>query len=609
MLRYTLTSENIENDVVTVQYDNVTLTDYVDAFGDGMCVNITCHDNVDVRPGVKVQASKTHALSQPEESTIVSEFETASYAVHSVDVATNSFSVIAAKYKVLDCESMTMEPDNDGVYCLYVTFRQKHLLEGYSVVEEENEDDTDVIDEENTVDNNNMIYVYYNQTDYARLYGFDVVDLYTISWPVDFDTENFSAMAEVVFPEWDGSDTVTAQYGNVSDITVRRIQTMWSDSSDTEVLNPQITYVSPRIYVHVPFSLKTDTRLNMEMNVKERFVDEGVANSINRTPEMEKYVYRPVYINGGSSDSTYTFGCVRKINFNMHFRTHSGDNWVVENGDSWNFITYGTGSDAYGYYSYDSSTRSNQADLLVYAGFTNNDVKYQKNRLKKSFIRLSFYDSDRPGDQTLLSYATVFMDCGELYSRYMNGSDADIYKNIDGETLTGIKVDREVNEAMLRDKLGLQDFPDDDTIERYRLSSRISVTDPMMSSNSSEGFNVYLWADNDNGILPSDLYMKVEFNHAGYGRVIPMMAPYRTVGSNPGFKTNSEIIADWSDQDTQYGILRYRKYSYIKFKYKYDKTSGKHIYYLDPERYGKGEEFSDVININLYEARVAFNDA
>ena len=43
-----------------------------------------------------------------------------------------------------------------------------------------------------------------------------------------------------------------------------------------------------------------------------------------------------------------------------------------------------------------------QSDLLSYLGFTNDDVKYQKSKLKKSFLRISFYDSDNIGNQNLL---------------------------------------------------------------------------------------------------------------------------------------------------------------------------------------------------------------
>ena len=67
---------------------------------------------------------------------------------------------------------------------------------------------------------------------------------------------------------------------------------------------------------------------------------------------------------------------------------------------------------------------------------------------------------------------------------------------------------------------------------------------------------------------------------------------------------------DWgSNADTRYGIRRYLKYSYIHFKYKYDKLSERHVYYLDDKFYGTDENggvhFEDnAITINLYEAKI-----
>ena len=101
--------------------------------------------------------------------------------------------------------------------------------------------------------------------------------------------------------------------------------------------------------------------------------------------------------------------------------------------------------------------------------------------------------------------------------------------------------------------------------------------------------------------------MKVEFNHAGYGRNIPMMAPYRDNPNNAGFKTNDEIVADWTAPNTGYGIKKYTRYSYIHLKVKYDVNTKRHIYYLDPDTYGTKYNWDkSILNINLYEARIAF---
>ena len=210
-----------------------------------------------------------------------------------------------------------------------------------------------------------------------------------------------------------------------------------------------------------------------------------------------------------------------------------------------------------------------QSDLLSYLGFTNDDVKYQKSKLKKSFLRISFYDSDNIANQNLLHTATIFLDSGDLFAKYIKNIETeDEYKTTEtvtaqetpkisfpkGSILTSSEykklddVNRKrcvVNGELLAvvggsssdedkytvyDKAGMainrepmrkraledSDFGDNiDELERLRMSSQIVVTDKNSSKRSSEGFYFYTYKTNDNGVYPSDIYMRVEFNHAG----------------------------------------------------------------------------------------------
>ena len=336
-----------------------------------------------------------------------------------------------------------------------------------------------------------------------------------------------------------------------------------------------------------------------------------------------------------------------------------------------------------------------QSDLLSYLGFTNDDVKYQKSKLKKSFLRISFYDSDNIGNQNLLHTATIFLDSGDLFAKYIKNIETEDeykttetviaqenpkisfpkdsiltsseYKKLDdvnrkrcvvnGELLAvvggsssdedkytvydkaGVAINRE---PMRKRALKDSDFGDNiDELERLRMSSQIVVTDKNSSKRSSEGFYFYTYKTNDNGVYPSDIYMRVEFNHAGYGRVIPFMMPYirkseETLKDNnsPGYerytktdrkenkiKTFDDICYDWSeididkennplkdDSDIGYSAVRYMKYCHIKWKYRYDKHTQKHIYYLDPDVYGTGvtsdNKHGNNIILNLYEGKI-----
>lgn len=338
-----------------------------------------------------------------------------------------------------------------------------------------------------------------------------------------------------------------------------------------------------------------------------------------------------------------------------------------------------------------------QSDTLGYLGFTNNDVKFQKSKLKKSFLRISFYDSDNIGNQNLLQTSTIFLDSGNLFAKYVKYIDDDnkyevlekftdnpgldkygrqygityeqgeviegkIYKCLRspnrqkcaiygsptattgdfktvGNNTTeydkgGIRVNRE---PMRLSAINVDNGDLGDSIlslEELRLSSQFEVSDKFSSKRSSEGFYFYTYKNNDNGVFPSDIYMRVEFNHAGYGRTIPFMMPYIRQNEENGehsikryrnrtkkIKTFDDICYDWSEidydnengvekdaNDIGYGTIRYMKYSYIHWKYRYDKETQKHIYYLDPDIYGdsvttKNGHGNNII-LNLYEGKI-----
>ena len=231
-----------------------------------------------------------------------------------------------------------------------------------------------------------------------------------------------------------------------------------------------------------------------------------------------------------------------------------------------------------------------------------------------------FYDSTNPANQNMLGYSTIFFDTGDLFAKYIRYVEEKGYTAVNADkdeygvykpspNKTGIRVDRE--------------SWDNNT----RLGSQLVVKNKNLSKASSEGFYIYIWKDNE-AALPQDLYMKVEFNHAGYGRTIPFMMPYwdkNKWNNKEGIKRFQEILDDWNDvktgvdsdgkviwqngTDGHYGIRQYTKFSYIHLKYKYDKETDRHIYYLDPKTYGNidfptGDDGNKEIEINLYEAKV-----
>lgn len=366
--------------------------------------------------------------------------------------------------------------------------------------------------------------------------------------------------------------------------------------------------------------------------------------------------------------------------------TDTGDNKYVKKSNKKDYFSYYTAVPTNDNYDQDETYKVNdtetykeyrknrsemteyQSDLLSFLGFSNDDVKYQKSKLKKTFLRISFYDSDNIGNQNLLHSSTIFLDSGDLFAKYIKNINTEeeykegnnIYdkyeyanmsiteqKNcipngepmavigssfVEDDTTTsydknGVRVNRE---PMRKKAITTDDLGDNiDELERLRLSSQFVVTDKFSSKHSSEGFYFYTYKTNSNGVYPSEIYMRVDFNHAGYGRTIPFMMPYVTeneskeegrYSNKKKIKTFEDIAYDWSevnlddnftpkdDDKIGYGSIKYIKYAYIKWKYRYDKDTQKHIYYLDPDIYGNsvissnGHEHN--IILNLYEGRI-----
>ena len=474
-----------------------------------------------------------------------------------------------------------------------------------------------------------------------RYFSSDTLITTLSAFKKDKDTEELYKLIFNVSEDKTIDDTVESDIsGNLSGIEILRENFLF-----TEFTNYYFEYERAVVNVPIPISNSFDTNLYQSDLLQEHFVEEEKRKAINKIVDLEKDVYYPVIKNNNGFSDVYT------LRFNLHFREHRGDNWLVDGNSFWNGVKQENDG------TIDTQiTGDSVSDLLCFLDFNNNDIRYQKNKLKKSFLRLSFYDSTNPANQNMLGYSTIFLDSGNLFSKYVRYFETDGYKmigydknnygiyNIDSKPKKGNRVDREYG------------FD-----EEHRLSSQFVVKNKNTSTASSEGFYLYLWKDNES-VLPQDLYMKVEFNHAGYGRTIPFMMPYwdkqkwNNDDEKRGIKTFNQILDDWkskkytyqnkdkdrpndlktedeylhltpeqkkdyslldvfkwkfnnTETDGHYGMRQYMKFSYIHLKYKYDKDNDKHIYYLDPETYGnivfpKGKDGNEEIVINLYEAKV-----
>lgn len=331
------------------------------------------------------------------------------------------------------------------------------------------------------------------------------------------------------------------------------------DWDNDKVANLTI-YAEPE---HLDFSLIMESNQSYKLDIEEMrgklLEDEIKKVVIPPSVDMEKQVFEPVF----NDFSTR----IKTIKYKLHFRDRMtrgkiNDGWSVTEGGYWNPDAYTTNSDA-----------------LKYLGFTTDDVKYQHKRLRKSFLRLLYYDSNDPATQNLLAYSTIFFDTNTMYSQYV--------KNVVHSGNRNYKIETDTNNSR-------------------RIDTTITVEDKYNNNASSEGFYTYLYPNIVSGNTPKTIYMKVEFNHAGYGKTVQLAMPSKDDGTplniqDSGFPKG--YMYTTSDGSIETDILSYIKNLYIEIKVKYDEETGRYMYCF-PWLSHKDNDENREITLTLYEPRV-----
>lgn len=398
-------------------------------------------------------------------------------------------------------------------------------------------------------------------------------------------------------------------------------------------------------YVSVPLSLdiKTSNNISQEFILDKDFLSIEEEKSINRIVDMERDIYYPSCCpNSNTEDPKQNFEMVSELEFNLHFRTRDLESWKIIEDDgveansgrcNW-FIT-----DCDLYEGLVDEQKKLTSDLLYFLGFTDDDVFYQKSKIGKSFLRLSFYDSPYPKTQSLLYTSTIFMNEGKLYKDYINNVKNGQYVEIDvpkpitsGDTATTVdESEKEYvsgrtisvsyepysgnvisSDNLLITGYSHNDFTNNDLINNKRLSSIFSVKNRYEDDTSSEGFYLYLFKEYSTNLRPRKIYMKAEFNHAGYGRTIPFMMPVEIkkdekteVEEVVGFKSISEFIEGFPLSEI------YRQ-MFIELNVIYDAVNQRYVYYL-PEKLNeqmfkmKDTEDKKMV-FNLFEIKIKNED-
>lgn len=358
----------------------------------------------------------------------------------------------------------------------------------------------------------------------------------------------------------------------------------------------------PTDYIVVPmqFSNNVANNLHQEYILENEFFNKESEKSINRIIDMEKNIYYPAYENYDSYTQTFKYELIDELVFDLHFRSRDLETWAInddyDDKKTWNIFDYYNNTlkptlehDTFNYYQ--------PADLLYFLGFTDNDVFYQKSKIGKTFLRLSFYDSNNPMKQHLLYTSTIFMDEGKYYKTYIDNSIGD------GDYISINEIDKESQRIYSKTISTMYDTYDTEkqivTCESdKRLAASFSIKNMFESKESSEGFYMYLFKEFNNGLRERTIYMTVEFNHAGYGKTVKFMQPYNGDG-----ESKSMVLGEEREEFMNgYPLNKIYNYLYIPINIKYDDKLKKYIYYL-PNWLCMNED-KNVMRFSLYELKI-----
>ena len=368
MYKYRINKREFNKSKTMLSVGNFEIIDFVDKIedydnynGDRLLVSCEC-DNIDIlNEGETIEVTNDLFLNYSVSENVQQEIYTFnnSYQLYALNKSEKTFSFFIDKKYTLDVEKITnlrvseengtITPEqNVFIYC-----NDKHYF-----------DINDDITLYFTYINDDGIY-----TTVDVEFSFFNDTILTTSYD-NFDNYLFNLFFEENLPT--SKEEREEKEGNLKGCQVLRDNFLFTEKTDTTFWSNRST-----VSIDIPFSSSFETNLYQMDLIKEKFVDKTKKEVINRIVDLERDVYYPsVYdINNKYSHDIYT------IKFNLHFREHRGDDWTVTNDTLWNGVEDNRINK--------DITDDNVSDLLMFLGFNNEDVRYQRNKLKKSFLRLS----------------------------------------------------------------------------------------------------------------------------------------------------------------------------------------------------------------------------
>lgn len=324
-----------------------------------------------------------------------------------------------------------------------------------------------------------------------------------------------------------------------------------------------VSYNINKTTMDLPLEMNSDYTLNLNQEdlFNNDYCEKVINENINNVIDYEKRQFVLSYLsnfekNENKDDYALTLGNGRfrmkgstvfnddkylhianSLTFDLYFRERNVEETTIDY-DGVLYNDYGAWETSDENYWFDYKIEDSGipttlgGDLLGNLGFTDEDVLYQKDCLKKSFLRLSIYDSPNRETQKLLYYSTLFFDTNVLYKKYL-----DYYVLNNGSKQ--VKYEEHGVQYVYREESGLK--------------ASFTCTNKFNSSASSDGFYAYLFDTTVQGSDYTQLYLKVEFNNAKTGKTVPFIWPGETNTSGDGYTLIGNYNSDIKKTDTRNG--------------------------------------------------------
>lgn len=373
----------------------------------------------------------------------------------------------------------------------------------------------------------------------------------------------------------------------------------------TYKMNSRLIKHEKNAHIDVPLGANFALDANQEMLTSEKFFEKIKADVLPPITDMEKIVIYPA-VYEGEDENGPVLSLADEMEINFHFRRrwdyrkkqNGNYNRDISNGwlssDLW-FWTTGTTMDEEGKDHngdpFNPTNYDERSDLVGYLGFLDNDIYYQKTKVKKSFLRLMYYDSMDLLNKNLLTYSTTFLDSGKLFTKYSKiRNNKELFKKVQESEA------REDEMVMFEpgNYEGMEKF------DSLRLSSMVTLKNKYHDDASSDGFYIYLFKQDAPSELPIDLYLKAEFNNAKYGKTVNLMLPVRDNEGDDPTALPAGVPIRFGDDDFPQDFIKepsgstvenfdfdaYYNSLYVNVKCKYDKKLKKYVYYFpwDPKK-------------------------